>query len=347
MFDNVPEIANDQDNLTLLLDPTKSYNQFIPQYEWDKPLTRRNKVIVEFSSPNIAKPFHMGHLRSTIVGNFIANIFKEFEFDVIKLNYLGDWGTQCGYIQLGLDKLNPSIEEFNAAPISTLYNAYVYAHKLGETDPLIRADATRIFSDLETENPMRLKDWDNYRKPTVNELETTYKRLGVEFDEYSWESNYKKTVIENELLELIDRNLVEIDEEGRTVVKLKDDRATLIKSDGSTMYLIRDIAAMNDRFKRYEFDKMIYIVDHGQSRHFSNLFKIATELQRPFANELQHIAFGRIMGMSTRRGNVVFLKDILDEARDRMFLKQKESTSKSIQLYFMFVNLCVLLFFSH
>lgn len=296
---------------------------------------QRQKIIVEFSSPNIAKPFHVGHLRSTIIGNFIANLFKAFQNDVVRLNYLGDWGTQFGYLAIGMEMAQCTDRELKENPIHHLYHAYVQANKLGETDPSVADRARNIFLDLENGRTENLCKWKSYRSYTVAELKGVYERLGVEFDEYCWESDYKKTNIDNCLNRMVEKGVLEIDEEGKLVTRTEAGRCVpIVKSDGTTLYLARDVAALNDRAQRHHFHRMIYVVDHGQSDHFQALFDIGRRMQVTGIDGAQHIKFGRIQGMSTRRGNVVFLKDILDEARDVMQQKQVESTSKRESRWF-------------
>lgn len=285
------------------------------------------RIVTEFSSPNIAKPFHVGHLRSTIIGNFISNLFDYFEDDVTRINYLGDWGTQFGYIKVGLDLLAPSDEEMVRDPIKTLYNAYVYAHKLAQTDETIADKARSVFYQLEHGTGASLESWNTYRKYTVHTLEDVYRRLGVTFDEYHWESMYQKKEIQAILSLLEKKNILEVEDDGRIVVLANDRRIPVVKSDGTTLYLTRDIAAIKDRFERFKFDQIYYIVDNGQTDHFKAICSVGEKIQAPWTGRVHHIKFGRIRGMSTRKGNAVFLKDILDEARDVM--KEKQIQSKS------------------
>lgn len=286
------------------------------------------KIVTEFSSPNIAKPFHVGHLRSTIIGNFISNLFEYFEDDVTRINYLGDWGTQFGYIKVGLELMAPSDEEMVRDPIKTLYNAYVYAHKLAQTDESIADKARNVFYQLEHGTGASLESWNVYRKYTVHTLEDVYRRLGVKFDEYHWESMYQKKEIQAILSILESKNILEMESDGRFVVLANNRRIPVVKSDGTTLYLTRDIAAIKDRFERFKFDQIYYIVDNGQTDHFKAIASVGEKIHAPWSGRVQHIKFGRIRGMSTRKGNVVFLKDILDEARDVMKEKQMQSKSK-------------------
>lgn len=317
-------------------------NQFLANALTENPHVsiaseQRQKILVEFSSPNIAKPFHVGHLRSTIIGNFIANIFAAFQNDVVRLNYLGDWGTQFGYLTIGMDMAKCTEQEVKENPIHHLYHAYIQANKLGETDPNVAEQARNIFLDLENGRTENLDKWKSYRAHTVDELKGIYGRLGVEFDEYCWESDYKKSNIDNYLYQMVEKGVLQRDDEGKLVTRTGDRYVPIVKSDGTTLYLARDVAALNDRAQRHKFNRMFYVVDHGQSDHFQTLFDMGRRMDVPEIDGVEHIKFGRIQGMSTRRGNVVFLKDILDEARDIMQQKQAESTSKCFSTYEFYV----------
>lgn len=284
-------------------------------------------VVVEFSSPNVAKPFHLGHLRSTIIGNFIANLYDYFHNDVVKLNYLGDWGTQFGFIKVGLEELNYTKEDLKTNPIKLLYESYVYANKLSENDPEIIKRARNEFAKLENGPMETLDDWRVIMDFTREELEGTYKRLGVNFNEYHRESMYNINDIQNVIKRLLEKNILHQQDDGKSVAVVNDRKVSVLKSDGTSLYLTRDIAAAIDRFERYKFDRMFYLADNSQHDHFVALKTILQKLQLPWAANIEHVKFGRVRGMSSRKGNAVFLKDILDECRDLMVQKQIESPS--------------------
>lgn len=279
-------------------------------------------IIVEYSSPNIAKPFHIGHLRSTIIGNFLSNLFSAFGHNVTRINYLGDWGTQFGYLKLGMDMSNVSEDEFIKNPIKHLFHAYVAANRAAETDPTVAQKARDIFHQMENSSS-NLDAWNQYRKYTVDEMETLYARLGVKFDVYAWESDYRKANI-LEILNSIEKlGFLQTDSDGKKSFVLSEEvKAPILKSDGSTLYLTRDIAAIFDRQEKYKFDRMFYVAGNEQHLHFQTLFAIAKELGVRNADRLHHIRFGRVEKMSTRKGNVVFLSDILDEIRELMYERQ-------------------------
>lgn len=296
-----------------------------PDFMRDKP----NNVVVEFSSPNIAKPFHVGHLRSTIIGNCIANVNDFFQNNVKRINYLGDWGTQFGFVQLGLSLSKVPEETLKKDPINALYNAYVYANKLAEEDPTIAEKARDVFMKLESGDKSSLSEWETFRNYTLDELGRTYNRIGIKFDEYQWESMYNMKAISGLMTELERLNLMVTDDQNRKVIHLNEKKTVpIVKSDGSSLYITRDIGAAIDRFEKYKFDSMYYVVDNGQSEHFTTLVGILSAMKLPWADRLRHIKFGRIRGMSTRKGTAVFLQDILDETRAVMKEKQIESPSE-------------------
>nr|CAD7429350.1 unnamed protein product [Timema monikensis] len=275
----------------------------------------------------------MGHLRSTIIGNFISNLHEHLGGKVVRINYLGDWGTQFGLLQVGLNMSNYTDEMIKHNPIQLLYQAYVTANQAAQNDSALGAKAREIFKSLEEGSFADIKKWENYRKYTVDELQRIYKRLGVTFDEYEWESMYSTVQIKSVLDQLEEKGILKSEEDGRKVVNLDNNRrATLVKSDGTTLYLTRDIAAALHRYGRHSFDRLLYVVENGQNDHFTALMGTMKQMDLPWAERMRHVKFGRIRGMSTRKGSVVFLKDVLDETRDLMHKKQLESPNTRIDL---------------
>ncbi|XP_031621410.1 probable arginine--tRNA ligase, mitochondrial [Contarinia nasturtii] len=296
---------------------------------------QREDVVVEFSSPNIAKPFHIGHLRSTIIGNFLSNIFTAYGHNVTRINYLGDWGTQFGYLKLGMEMSGLSDEEVAKDPIKLLFHAYVAANRKAESDPEFAVQARKVFCQMENGELPDLDAWQKYREYTVHEMEQLYGRLGVKFDAYEWESDYRKVNILKQLESLRNSGFLQIENDGKeTFVLDEETRRPLLKSDGSTLYLTRDVAAVIDRQKRYKFHRMYYVAGNEQHHHFDSLFKIAKKIGVRNADKLYHVKFGKVEKMSTRKGNVVFLSDILDEIQDRMHDKQVNSPNTKIDLDF-------------
>nr|CAI5849453.1 unnamed protein product [Callosobruchus analis] len=206
-------------------------------------------IVVDFSSPNIAKPFHLGHLRSTIIGNFISNLNSFLRHKVVRLNYVGNWGTQFGFIKVGLEELKYAPEDIEKDPLKLLYKSYVHANKLAETDTSILDRAKQEFLKLETGSVDDIKDWKTFMDYSKKELINTYNRLGITFDDYSYESDYSAKNIEDVIKILREKNIIHKDNDGKEVASINDKKVSVVKSDGSTLYLTRDIAAAIDRFK--------------------------------------------------------------------------------------------------
>lgn len=291
----------------------------------------QENILVEFSSPNIAKPFHVGHLRSTIHGNFLSNLFQAMGHNVKRLNYLGDWGTQFGLLQFGLDQGWLTWEEISKKPIHHLLEIYVRANALAEKDVTVAATARSLFQRLESGDEKLANYWSEIRSYTVAELRQMYSRLGVHFDEFNWESQYGIKELEDVLTDLEKTGHLVKTAEGKQVVHINDQRSvTLVKSDGSSLYITRDVAAAIDRRRRFPFQRMLYVVDNAQTDHFVSLKSILRFMGHKWADDIEHVKFGRIKGMSTRKGTAVFLSDLLDEAHSRMKAKQITSPNTKV-----------------
>ena len=282
-------------------------------------------VVVEFSSPNIAKPFHAGHLRSTILGNFVANVCEKLSNKVYRLNYLGDWGTQFGLLGVGFSKYG-STSELELHPIQHLLDVYVKINKDLISDKTVQEEAHKFSKRLESGNQSALQFWKMCRDYSIREYMTMYKRLGIKFDDYHSESMYSMQALEL-IKHMKTSGILQHDElSGVGIVKLpnkgvNNSTATLCRSDGSTLYLTRDIVAAIDRYTKHKFDDMYYVVDQSQYHHFELLRDILVLLGHEWAKKdvkQIHIEFGRIDGMRTRRGEVTLLEDILDEAHRRL-----------------------------
>ena len=329
------------ESICLEVGSIKQSNNLLLEHFYDNEQERKDRIVIDFSSPNVAKPFHMGHLRSTIIGNFIANIHEVVGHNVVRLNYLGDWGTQFGYLMAGLK--HHQIENIadleklcdtSTTVINKLNEIYVEANSLAENDPELNKTAKNYFACLESGDSTLIKQWELIRNITVEELEKTYKRLNVSIDVYHGESMYSNQ--HNNVTNLLEKKglLVKL-EDGRAVVKIKntnDSHKNVIikKSDGSSLYITRDIAAAIDRKTQFDFDKMLYVVEKAQSDHFKNLFEIMNLMEQRWSQGLKHISFGRIKGMSSRKGTSVFLSDILDEGQSKMIEQQKRSPNTKV-----------------
>ncbi|KAF7327583.1 DALR-1 domain-containing protein [Mycena kentingensis (nom. inval.)] len=287
------------------------------------------KVVIEYSSPNIAKSFHVGHLRSTIIGGFLANLYKACGWDVVSMNYLGDWGTQFGLIATGFEKYG-SDEELQKDAIKHLFEVYVKVNKDADADPEVKAEAARWFKRMEDGDESALKNWRVWRELSVKKYTEEYDGLNITFDEYTGESMVGKEWQDKALNKLEELGLIE-DVDGAKIVNLekwKMQKAVLRKRDGTSIYLTRDIGAAIERYEKYKFDKMIYVVSAQQDLHLAQFFKILELMQFPWAPTLQHVNYGLVQGMSTRKGTVVFLNQIIREAAVVMHEQMQKNEEK-------------------
>ncbi|XP_063954541.1 probable arginine--tRNA ligase, mitochondrial [Lytechinus pictus] len=291
-------------------------------------------IIVEYSSPNIAKPFHAGHLRSTLIGNFFANLQERLGHNVTRINYLGDWGTQFGILGVGFQDFGNE-EKLRMNPIQHLYEVYVATNKAAQNDPTIWERAKDLFRRMEQGDSDALAMRHRFQNLSIADYKRTYQRLGVHFDEYCSESQYSSEA-QNLINTLRDGNLLTTSKRGTGDINLSDvcprfPIATLAKSDGSSLYLTRDIAAVLDRRKRHTFDDMYYVVDKGQEGHFEQLKGVLRKMDQDCFQRIHHIKFGKVLGMQSRKGTAVFLTDILDEARDRMLHNMTQTSTTKEQ----------------
>uniref|UniRef100_A0A3Q3F7V4 Probable arginine--tRNA ligase, mitochondrial n=1 Tax=Labrus bergylta TaxID=56723 RepID=A0A3Q3F7V4_9LABR len=292
-------------------------------------LTESFNVFSCFSSPNIAKKFHAGHLRSTIIGNFIANLKQSLGHDVIRMNYLGDWGMQFGLLGAGFSQFGCQ-EKLKQNPLQHLFEVYVQVNKEAEHNEDMKQAARDFFRQLEQHEGEAVSLWQQFREITVVEYQRVYKRLGVHFDVYSGESFHQDRAQE-EVQQLQNQGLLKTSK-GTGVVDLSpagdmSSVCTVLRSDGTTLYITRDLAAAIDRKEKYHFNEMIYVTDKSQANHFSQLFQILLSAGHSWADSCQHVPFGLVRGMKTRSGEVVFLEDVLDEARSRMLHNMSRSTT--------------------
>ncbi|WP_419026595.1 arginine--tRNA ligase [Emergencia sp.] len=289
------------------------------------------KVIVEYSSPNIAKPFHIGHIRSTVIGNSIYKIYDALGYDVVRINHLGDYGTQfgkmiCAYRHWG------NKEDVIKEPIKTLLSYYTKFHVEVETHPELDDEAREIFTRLEHGEKEEVELWQWFRDESLKEFTRVYDMLGISFDSYAGESFYSDKM-PRFVQELKDKGLLE-ESQGAQIVDLEPyglGAALVTKSDGSTLYITRDIAAAVYRKETYDFYKNIYVVASQQNLHFQQWIQIVELLGYEWARDCVHIPFGLVSledgTMSTREGRVVFLEDVLNKAVDktREIIKEKNA----------------------
>ncbi|XP_074718140.1 putative arginine--tRNA ligase, mitochondrial isoform X4 [Strix uralensis] len=294
----------------------------------------KQKAVIEFSSPNIAKKFHIGHLRSTIVGNFIANLKVALGHEVIRMNYLGDWGMQFGLLGVGF-QLFGNKEKLKTSPLQHLFEVYVQINKAAE-DENTKKLAKDFFRKLEEHDEQTLSLWKQFRDFSIDEYIRIYKRLGVHFDEYSGESFYQEK--SKEVLKMLEnKGLLQKTIKGTGIVDLSEKKdlssfSTVMRSDGTSLYITRDLAAAIDRMNKHNCDTMIYVTDKSQSNHFQQLFQILKLMGYDWVERCQHVSFGLVQGMKTRRGEVIFLEDVLNEVRSRMLENMASTkTTKEIE----------------
>lgn len=278
-------------------------------------------VIVEYSSPNIAKPFHIGHIRSTVIGSALARIYDALGYDVIRINHLGDYGTQFGKMIVAYRRWG-SEEDVRREPIKTLLSYYTKFHEEAEKDPSLEQEARETFARLEQGAEEEVVLWQWFREESLKEFGRVYDMLGITFDSYNGESFYSDKM-ERFVQELKEKGLLE-ESEGAQIVRLDDygmPPALIKKSDGSTLYITRDIAAAVYRKETYDFYKNIYVVASQQNLHFQQWFKVLELLGYEWAKDCVHVPFGLVSledgVMSTRLGKVVFLEDVLKSAVEK------------------------------
>jgi len=284
-------------------------------------------IVIDYSSPNIAKPFHVGHLRSTLIGWSLVSIFRFLGHPVTGINHLGDWGTQFGYVFVGCQRWGRPAED-DADPIQTLVDRYVRATGLKEEDPAVETEAREFFRRLESNDPEARAFWEYARTVSLDEFKTIYERIGVGFDAFMGEAFFNDKM--DATLEEIEARGVGTISEGAFGVDLGEDLgfALLRKADGATLYLTRDLTAVDYRYRTYGFTKALYVVGAPQSLHFRQLRALCEKLEKPYAIDIVHVPFGHVHGMSTRSGGAVPLKEFLDEAVSRALTVFREEVTK-------------------
>ncbi len=275
-------------------------------------------IIVEYSSTNIAKPFHMGHIRSTMIGESLNRIYKFLGYNTTSINHLGDYGTQFGKLIVAF-KLWGDRGAIEANPIPELLKIYVKFHEEAEAKPELEDEARGWFTKLENNDAEAYELWSWFREVSLKEFNRVYDMLGVHFDSFAGESFYSDKM-PAVLAEMREKNIM-VKSEGAEIVDLEEHNmppALITKKDGSTLYITRDLAAAFYRKKHYNFDKNIYVVGNQQKLHFQQWMKIIELMGYDWAKDCVHVDFG-LVGLeegtlSTRSGRVVFLEDVLNKA---------------------------------
>ncbi|MCT2535475.1 arginine--tRNA ligase [Aquibacillus koreensis] len=301
------------------------------------------QITIDLSSPNIAKPFSMGHLRSTVIGNALANIMQKCGYTPVKINHLGDWGTQFGKLITAYKQWGEE-EKVKAEPIKELLALYIHFHEEAEVNPELEVQGRYWFKQLEDGNQEALALWKWFREVSLVDFQRIYQLLGVEFDSFQGEAFYNDKM-EPVVNELEEKHLLS-ESDGAMVVGLDEFNhppCLIKKSDGATLYATRDLAAALYRKKEYSFAKALYVVGGEQSLHFKQVFEVLKKMGYTWAADMHHISFGMMLKdgkkMSTRKGKIVLLEEVLKEAIELATeniesrnheLENKEEVAKSV-----------------
>ncbi|KAL8681116.1 MAG: hypothetical protein Q9186_002768 [Xanthomendoza sp. 1 TL-2023] len=316
----------------------------------------RKRMVIDFSSPNIAKEFHAGHLRSTIIGAYLSNLYQSMGWDVVKLNYLGDWGKQFGLLAVGWKRFG-SEELLQQNPLGHLLDVYVKintifsheekavkeARETGQDTAELEsrglyAERNDFFTRMEEREPEALALWKRFRDVSIERYISAYARLNIQFDEYWGESQVQPRSIDRAEAILIEKGILKEDRNA-LIVNFKDhgapklDVAVVRNRQGTSTYLLRDIAGVFEREEKYQPDQLVYVVSSEQDVYFQRLFKIIELMGRPdLSSKLQHVNFGKVLGMSSRLGTVRLLSDILDDSGNAMHDVMKRNETKYAQV---------------
>lgn len=284
----------------------------------DSTIGGKGKVPIDMSSPNIAKPISMGHLRSTVIGNSIAYILEKIGYEPVRINHLGDWGTQFGKLIVGYKKWG-SEEAVKSAPIAELLRLYVQFHEEAETQPELEDEARAWFKKLEEGDEEATQLWQWFRTESLKEFDKIYSMLEVSFDSYNGEAFYNDKM--DEIVTMLEEKHLLTENQGAEIVDLTAydlNPALIKKSDGATLYITRDLAAAVYRKRTYDFAKSLYVVGNEQSNHFKQLKAVLKELGFDWSDDMHHIPFGLITQggkkLSTRKGKIILLEEVLNEA---------------------------------
>ncbi|WP_296645457.1 arginine--tRNA ligase [Romboutsia sp. 13368] len=284
-------------------------------------LGKDKTIVIDFSSPNIAKPFHIGHIRTTVIGNALYKIYDSQGYNTVRINHLGDYGTQFGKLIVAF-KLWGDKAAVEANPIPELLKLYIQFHDEAEKHPEMEDEARAWFTKLENGDEEAKALWQWFRDESLKEFARVYDLLDIEFDSYNGESFYSDKM--DKVIDIIkDKGLLQ-ESQGTNIVDLEEYNmppALITKNDGSTLYMTRDLAAALYRKENYDFEKCIYVVGSQQSLHFQQLFKVLELVGFEWAKDMIHVPFGMVAleegTMSTRKGRVVFLEDVLKQAIEK------------------------------
>ncbi|EOT47021.1 MULTISPECIES: arginine--tRNA ligase [Enterococcus] len=284
----------------------------------DASIGQGQNVPIDMSSPNIAKPISMGHLRSTVIGNSLGLILEKVGYNPVRINHLGDWGTQFGKLIVAYKKWG-SEEAVKAQPINELLRLYVEFHEQAEENKALEDEARAWFKKLEDNDEEALRLWKWFKEESMKEFNKIYDMLDISFDSLNGEAFYNDKM--DEVVELLEEKHLLKEDQGAEIVDLSAydlNPALIRKSDGATLYITRDMAAALYRKRTYEFAKSLYVVGNEQSYHFKQLKAVLKEMGFAWSDDMQHIPFGLITKdgkkLSTRKGKIVLLEEVLNEA---------------------------------
>ncbi|TVQ97270.1 MAG: arginine--tRNA ligase [Deltaproteobacteria bacterium] len=322
-LDDLPDVSRIEaagPYLNAHLDPTRRARRVIEQ-ALDTGYGRSSdgvgrKAGIDYSSPNIAKPFGIGHLRSTVIGNALRRLHEFQGWQVTSVNHLGDWGTQFGKLMAAFERWGDETALLDD-PIQHLYRLYVDFHREIETRPELEEEGRAWFRRLEEDDPRAREYWERFRTLSLREFQRIYDRLGVSFDHF-WGEAWYNGMLEPLVNEMEQDGLL-VESEGARVVPLDDlelPPCLIVKSDGASLYATRDLAAARYRHDTLGTDRFLYVVGAAQSVHFQQVFAVLDRMGHTWARGLAHVPFGMILGISTRKGTLVFLEDVLDRGRD-------------------------------
>ena len=308
-------------NTALINDVLDQYNTKKEQYG-NTNIGEGKNVVIDYSSPNIAKPFHIGHLRSTVIGGALYNIYKFMGYNVIGINHLGDYGTQFGKLIEGYKRWG---KEYNIEqnPIDELTKIYIRINNLCKEDESVLEECRNNFKKLEDGDEYCTEIWKKFRSLSLKEFQRVYDLLGSKFDSWNGEAFYSDKM--QEVVEKLEKTGKLVESEGARIIELGENMAPCIigKTNGSTTYATRDLAAILYRARTYDFDKALYVTSYEQILHFKQVFEVAKllGLDEKYINGLEHVPFGMVRlkegKMSTREGNIIKLEDLLNEAISR------------------------------
>ena len=285
---------------------------------------KEKNIVIDYSAPNIAKPFHIGHLRSTVIGGALYNIYKYLGYNVTGVNHLGDYGTQFGKLIEGY-KMWGKEYDIEKDPINELTKIYIRINEACKNDEQILENCRNNFKKLEDGDSYCVEIWKKFRELSLQEFQKVYDLLGSKFDSWNGESFYSDKM--TEVIEILEKTGKLIESQGAKIIDLEDKGINtpciIEKSNGSTTYATRDLAAILYRARTYDFDKALYVTSYEQVLHFKQVFEVAKllGLDEKYTKGLEHVSFGMVLlpegKMSTREGNIIKLEDLLNEAISR------------------------------